>query len=80
MENKTETVLTKKLFGGIFYNMLIKIWQITVKFRLSERRLSETSGLLEDDGQSRLFSYIIYCNKTTDYSNFRLSEKFNFSK
>ena len=29
--------------------------QNTVKSRLSERRLSETTGLFEDDGQSRLF-------------------------
>ena len=28
----------------------------TVKSRLSERRLSETTGLFEDDGQSRIFS------------------------
>ena len=27
----------------------------TVKSRLSERRLSETTGLFEDDGQSRIF-------------------------
>ena len=31
---------------------------ITVKSRLSERRLSETTGLFEDDGQSRLFSLL----------------------
>ena len=30
----------------------------TVKFRLSERRLSETTRLFEDDGQSRLFSLL----------------------
>ena len=30
----------------------------TVKSRLSERRLSETTGLFEDDGQSRLFSLL----------------------
>ena len=30
----------------------------TVKSRLSERRLSETTGLIEDDGQSRLFSLL----------------------
>ena len=30
----------------------------TVKSRLSERRLSETTGLFEDDGQSQLFSRI----------------------
>ena len=32
--------------------------QITVKSRLSERRLSETTGLFEDDGQSRIFSLL----------------------
>ena len=30
----------------------------TVKSRLSERRLSETTGLFEDDGQSRIFSVL----------------------
>ena len=30
----------------------------TVKSRLSERRLSETTGLFEDNGQSRLFSLL----------------------
>ena len=30
----------------------------TVKSRLSERRLSETTGLFEDDGQSRYFSLL----------------------
>ena len=30
----------------------------TVKARLSERRLSETTGLFEDNGQSRLFSLL----------------------
>ena len=30
----------------------------TVKSRLSERQLSETTGLFEDDGQSRLFSLL----------------------
>ena len=30
----------------------------TVKSRLSERRLSETTGLFEDDGQSQLFSLL----------------------
>ena len=29
-----------------------------VKSRLSERRLSETTGLFEDDGQSRIFSLL----------------------
>ena len=30
----------------------------TVKSRLSERRLSETTGLFEDDGQPRIFSLL----------------------
>ena len=30
----------------------------TVKSRLSERRLSETTGLFKDDGQSRIFSLL----------------------
>ena len=30
----------------------------TVKSQLSERQLSETTGLFEDDGQSRLFSLL----------------------
>ena len=30
----------------------------TVKSRLSERQLSKTTGLFEDDGQSRLFSLL----------------------
>ena len=36
------------------YNINIK----TVKSQLSERRLSEKTGLFEDDGQSRLFSLL----------------------
>ena len=32
--------------------------EYTVKSRLSERRLSETTGLFEDYGQSRLFSLL----------------------
>ena len=35
----------------------------TVKSRLSERRLSETTGLFEDYGQSRLFSLLSIANK-----------------
>ena len=37
--------------------------QCTVKSRLSERRLSETTGLVEDDGQSRLFSLLFFAIK-----------------
>ena len=36
---------------------------ITVKSRLSEHRLSETTGLFEDDGQSRLFSLVSFAIK-----------------
>ena len=40
----------------------IKCWfsglECTVKSRLSERRLSETTGLFEDNGQSRLLSLL----------------------
>ena len=38
--------------------LLKSIILITVKSRLSERRFSETSGLSEDYGQSRLFSLL----------------------
>ena len=38
--------------------MLLFFHKATVKSRLSERRLSETTGLFEDDGQSRLFSLL----------------------
>ena len=37
--------------------MIQPIWH-TVKSRLSERRLSENTGLFEDDGQSRFFSLL----------------------
>ena len=40
--------------GKTFFDMLIN----TVKSQLSERRLSETTGLFEDDRQSRLFSLL----------------------
>ena len=36
----------------------MRICVFTVKSQLSERRLSETAGLFEDDGQSRLFSLL----------------------
>ena len=39
------------------YKLLVHLL-ITVKSRLSERQLSETTGLFEDDGQSRLFSLL----------------------
>ena len=38
--------------------LLMRISPNTVKSRLSERRLSETTGLFEDHGQSRLFSLL----------------------
>ena len=37
--------------------VIILTWY-TVKSRLSERRLSETTGLFKDDGLSRLFSVL----------------------
>ena len=40
------------------YPALIVFKRTTVKSRLSERRLSETTGLFEDDGQSRQFSLL----------------------
>ena len=49
------------IFNQIFYlikNILDFSFTCTVKSQLSERRLSETTGLFEDDGQSRLFSLL----------------------
>ena len=43
------------------YSIIAFLWVAvlyTVKSRLSERRLSETTGLFEDDGQSQLFSLL----------------------
>ena len=40
-----------------------KAFSYTVKSRLSERRLSETTGLFEDDGQSQLFSLLFIAIK-----------------
>ena len=40
-----------------YYTSIYK-YSLTVKSRLSERRSSETTGLFEDDGQSRLFSLL----------------------
>ena len=42
----------------------------TVKSRLSERRLSETTGLFEDDGQSRVFSLLFIAIKLPIIRNF----------
>ena len=36
----------------------MSVCSYTVKSRLSERRLSKTTGLFEGDGQSRLFSLL----------------------
>ena len=50
-----------KILGRVhttFFFYLIIFDRITVKSRLSERRLSETTGLFEDNGQSRLFSLL----------------------
>ena len=41
-----------------FENWFLMSLPYTVKSRLSERRLSETTGLFEDNGQSRLFSLL----------------------
>ena len=45
------------LYDALSTNILCA-GQYTVKSQLSERRLSETTGLFEDDGQSRLFSLL----------------------
>ena len=42
----------------MFCCTLLYVHSSTVKSRLSERRLSETTGLFEDHGQSRLFSLL----------------------
>ena len=42
----------------IFLLLYVEKFENTVKSRLSERQLSETTGLFEDDGQSRLFSLL----------------------
>ena len=42
----------------------------TVKSRLSERRLSETHWVIRRRWTVPTFFSIIYCNKTTNYSNF----------
>ena len=47
-------ILTILGMEAIFYTA----YSNTVKSRLSERRLSETTGLFEDDGQSRIFSLL----------------------
>ena len=68
MKNTTQQPLKQKWIGpinkiGKFHIIWLK-WvktmdvASTVKPQLSERRLSETTGLFEDDGQSRLFSLL----------------------
>ena len=53
-----------------YMNNILRFYHNTVKSRLFETTgLFKTTGLFEDDGQSRFFS-IIYCVKTTNYSNF----------
>ena len=42
----------------IYVCMFVFIHIYTVKSRLSERQLFETTGLFEDNGQSRLFSLL----------------------
>ena len=46
----------QETFVHKFYLLYRLLHKYTVKSQLSERRLSETTGLFEDDGQSRLFS------------------------
>ena len=50
--------------------LLVHAKYSTVKSRLSERRLSETTGFFEDDRQSQLFNLLFIAIKTTDFSNF----------
>ena len=49
MRSRMSRILSLKLNSG---------YLTPVKSQLSERRLSETTGLFEDDGQSRLFSLL----------------------
>ena len=49
---------TKSLLFILQTSKLALLGVITVKSRLSERRLSETTVLFEDDRQSRLFSLL----------------------
>ena len=44
-------------------DICIKFSEYTVKSQLSERRLSETTGLFEDYGQSRLLSLLSIAKK-----------------
>ena len=47
------------LYFLLFHSQhMVEIFINTVKSRLSERRLSETTGLFEDDAQSWLFSLL----------------------
>ena len=56
---RDEEVIIAFIFQNVFSKLKIKrSADTTVKSRLSERRLSETTGLFEDDGQSRIFSLL----------------------
>ena len=52
------TTLLEISYRGSFYLESSYSTAYTVKSRLSERRLSETTGLFEVNGQSRLFSLL----------------------
>ena len=52
----------------------------TVKSRLSERQLNETTGLFEDYGQSQLFSLLSIAIKLPIIRIFDYPKKFSFSK
>ena len=54
--NVMSAILENYILHDIILSVDLCIY--TVKSRLSERRLSETTGLFEDDGQSRLFSLL----------------------
>ena len=71
IQNKTKIRHNNKTYKTSFVDLFLpEIGQLhqynhtklkinTVKCRLSERRLSETTGLFEDDGQSVLFLYYL---------------------
>ena len=50
--------MTPEYFSSLAPPTVGSTTRYTIKSRLSERRLSETTGLFEDDGQSRLFSLL----------------------
>ena len=54
---------SKKCGRRYWQNLTLRHFVDTVKSRLSKRRLSETTGLFEDYGQSRLFSVLFIAMK-----------------